>query len=103
MMEADLPICLASDYNPGSTPSGNIPFLLSLACTKMNMLPEETLNAVIKNGAAAMELENEVGSITIGKRANFIITKPMESIAQIPYYYGSNLIDEVWINGELFE
>ncbi len=99
MIEAGLPLCLASDYNPGSTPSGNIPFVLSLACLKMNLLPEEAINAVTMNGASAMELQHELGSITRGKKANLIITKPINSINNIPYSFGSNLIETVLING----
>jgi imidazolonepropionase len=90
---------LATDYNPGSTPSGNIPFVLSLACIKMKMLPEEAINAVTMNGACAMELQHELGSITKGKRANLIITKPINSISNLPYSFGSNLIDQVLIDG----
>lgn len=99
MIESGLPLCLATDYNPGSTPSGNIPFVMSLACIKMKMLPEEAVNAVTMNGACAMELQNELGSITKGKRANFIITKPINSVSNLPYSFGSNLIDQVVIDG----
>lgn len=99
MIEANLPLCLATDYNPGSTPSGNIPFVLSLACLKMKLLPEEAINAVTMNGACAMELQSELGSITRGKKANLIITKPINSINNIPYSFGSNLIDQVIIDG----
>ncbi|MFT5919740.1 MAG: imidazolonepropionase [Granulosicoccus sp.] len=99
MIESGLPLCLATDYNPGSTPSGNIPFVLSLACIKMKMLPEEAINAVTMNGACAMELQHELGSITKGKRANLIITKPINSISNLPYSFGSNLIDQVLIDG----
>ena len=101
MIEAGLPLCLATDYNPGSTPSGNIPFVLSLACLKMKLLPEEAINAVTMNGACAMELQSELGSITKGKRANFIITKPINSVNNLPYSFGSNLIDSVIIDGQL--
>lgn len=101
MIEAGLPLCLATDYNPGSTPSGNIPFVLSLACIKMKLLPEEAINAVTMNGACAMELQHELGSITKGKKANLIITKPINSINNIPYSFGSHLIDTVIINGHV--
>ncbi|MDP6908984.1 MAG: imidazolonepropionase [Flavobacteriales bacterium] len=101
LIDAGLPLCLATDYNPGSTPSGNIPFVLSLASIKMKMLPEEAINAVTMNGACAMELQNELGSITKGKRANLIITKPMNSINILPYSFGSNLIDQIIIDGQL--
>ncbi len=99
LIEANLPLCLASDYNPGSTPSGNIPFVLSLACLKMKLLPEEAINAATMNGACAMELQHELGSITRGKKANLIITKPINSINNIPYSFGSDLVDQVVING----
>jgi imidazolonepropionase len=101
LIEANLPLCLATDYNPGSTPSGNIPFVLSLACLRMKLLPEEAINAVTLNGAFAMELQNELGSITKGKKANLIITKPINSINNIPYSFGSNLIDQVILDGQL--
>jgi imidazolonepropionase len=101
MIEAGLPLCLATDYNPGSTPSGNIPFVLSLACLKMKLLPEEAINAVTMNGASAMELQNQLGSITKGKRANLIITKPINSVNNLPYSFGSNLIDSVIIDGQI--
>ena len=101
LIEANLPLCLATDYNPGSTPSGNIPFVLSLACLKMKLLPEEAINAVTMNGACAMELQHELGSITKGKKANLIITKPINSINNIPYSFGSHLIDQVIINGQI--
>ncbi len=99
LIEANLPLCLASDYNPGSTPSGNVPFVLSLACLKMKLLPEEAINAVTINGAFAMELQHELGSITKGKKANLIITKPINSINNIPYRFGSDLIEDVLIEG----
>ena len=101
MIEAGLPLCLATDYNPGSTPSGNIPFVLSLACLRMKLLPEEAINAVTMNGACAMEVQHELGSITKGKKANLIITKPINSINNIPYSFGSNLIDQVIIDGQI--
>lgn len=101
LMEAGLPVALATDYNPGSTPSGNIPFLLSLACIKQRMLPEEAINAVTVNGAAAMELGHELGSIARGKKANLFITKPIPSLAYIPYAFGSGLVQTVILNGEV--
>lgn len=100
-IDAGLPLALATDYNPGSTPSGNIPFVLSLACIKMKMTPEEAFNAVTINGAYAMGLEQELGSITVGKQANLIITKPMSSLDFLPYSFGSNLIDQIIIGGKL--
>src|SRR4029077_5701361 len=92
-------VALASDYNPGSSPSGNMNLVLSMACIQMKMLPEEAINAATINGAYAMELENEVGSITVGKKANFIFTTSIPSLAYLPYSFGSNLIDRVMING----
>lgn len=100
MLQAGLPIALATDYNPGSTPSGNMPFVLSLACIKMRLLPEEAINAATINGAYAMELQNELGSICRGKKANVFITKPIESVARIPYSFGSNLVERVIIGGK---
>lgn len=102
MIDSGLAVALATDYNPGSTPSGNIPFLLSLACIKQRLLPEEAINAVTRNGAAAMELEETHGSIAIGKKANLIITKNIDDIAILPYSFGSNNIDKTLINGEIY-
>ena len=99
MLEAGLPVALATDYNPGSTPSGRMPFVLSLACIKLRMTPEETINAATINGARAMELEATHGSIAPGKTANLFITKPMSSIAYLPYAFGSDLIEQVFIKG----
>lgn len=90
IIDAGLPVCLATDYNPGSCPSGNVPLLLSIACTQLKMTPEEALNAVTINGAAALELENELGTIKPGKRANVIITQKIPSLAYMPYDYGNN-------------
>jgi imidazolonepropionase len=90
MIDAGLPVCLATDYNPGSCPSGNVPLLLSIACTQLKMTPEEAINAVTINGAAAMELEHELGTIKAGKRANLIITHKITSLAHIPYDFGNN-------------
>ncbi len=100
IIDNNIPLALASDYNPGSSPSGNMNFVVSLACTKMGMTPEEAINASTINGAFAMGLSEEVGSITIGKKANLIITKKISSYSMIPYAFGSNLIDEVYINGK---
>jgi imidazolonepropionase len=93
-------IALASDYNPGSSPSGNMNFVVALSCIQMKMLPEEAINAATLNGAYAIELEKEVGSITIGKKANLLITKEIPSLAYLQYSFGSNLIDRVVIDGE---
>ena len=99
IIDAGLPVCLATDYNPGSCPSGNIPLLLTIACTQLKMSPEEAINSVTLNGAAAMELCNEMGSIKVGKCANLIVTKPMPSISYIPYDYGNNPVKQMIING----
>ena len=99
VIDAGLPLALASDYNPGSTPSGNMNFVVSTACIKMEMTPEEAINAATINGAYAMNISNTHGSITKGKKANLIITKAIPSYAYLPYAFGSNLIDVVLING----
>jgi len=95
IIDAGLPVCLATDYNPGSCPSGNVSLLLSIACTQLRMTPEEAINAVTINGAAAMELERELGTIKVGKRANLIITKPIPSLAYIPYDFGNNNVERL--------
>lgn len=100
MIDQGLPVALATDYNPGSTPSGKMPFVISLACIKMKMTPNEAINAATINGAKAMELEASHGSIAKGKNANFFITKPIPSIAYIPYAFGSDIIDNVYIKGK---
>ena len=100
LIDSNCAIALASDYNPGSSPSGNINFVIALSCIQMKMLPEEAINAATINGAYAMEVEKELGSITIGKKANLIFTKPIPSIAYLSYSFGTNLIDKVMINGE---
>lgn len=101
MISNGLALALATDYNPGSTPSGNMNFVISTACIKMKMTPEEAINAATINGAYAMGISNTHGSITIGKKANLIITKPISSYYQLPYAFGSNLIDAVLIEGEV--
>ncbi len=100
LIDNNCAIALASDYNPGSSPSGNMNFVVALSCIQMKMLPQEAINAATINGAFAMELQNEVGSITIGKKANLIFTKPIPSLAYLPYAFGNNLIDKVMIAGE---
>ena len=100
LVDAGCAIALASDYNPGSSPSGNMNLVVSMACIQMKMLPEEAINASTVNGAHAMQLQNEVGSITVGKRANLIFTKPIPSLAYLPYSFGTSLVDKVMINGE---
>lgn len=99
IIEAGLPLALATDYNPGSSPSGKMSFVVSLACIQMKLLPEEAFNAVTLNAAYAMGLEKELGSISKGKFANLIITKKIPSLAWIPYSFGSEWIDKVMIKG----
>lgn len=99
LMDRDLPLALATDFNPGTTPSGNMNFVLSLACIQLRMLPEEAINAITLNSAAAMDLETELGSITIGKRASLIITKEVPSLAYLPYAFGNDQLDTVLIDG----
>lgn len=102
IIDAGLPLALATDYNPGSTPSGNMNFVVSTACIKMKMTPEEAINAATINGAYAMGLSNICGSITKGKKANLIITKEVPSYNYLPYAFGDNHIDKVIINGEIY-
>lgn len=101
LIDAGCAIALASDYNPGSSPSGNMNLVFAMSCIQMKMLPEEAINAATINGAYAMELENEVGSISVGKKANLIFTKPISSLAYLPYAFGNNLVEKVMINGEI--
>lgn len=96
-------LALASDYNPGSSPSGNMNLLVSLACMRQKMLPEEAINAATLNGAAAMELSDKYGSLSVGKVANFFYTKALSSLAYLPYSFGENLIEGVFINGKRYE
>ena len=103
LIDSGMALALASDYNPGSSPSGNMNFVVSLACIKMNMTPEEAINAATLNGAYAMDISQEYGSITTGKKANLIITKNMTSYRQIPYHFGNNPIHKVMINGEFVD
>jgi len=99
MIDSGLPIAFASDFNPGSCPSGNMNFMMSLGCVQYKLTPEEVINACTINSAYAMNLSHEVGSITPGKKANFFITKPISSYGFIPYSFGSNLIESVYLNG----
>ena len=101
MIAAGLPLALATDYNPGSTPSGNMNFVVATACIKMKMTPEEAINAATLNGAYAMGVSATHGSITVGKKANIIMTKPIPSYYQLPYAFGTNLIERVFIEGEI--
>ncbi|HRO41450.1 MAG TPA: imidazolonepropionase [Flavipsychrobacter sp.] len=99
LIDAGLPVCLATDYNPGSCPSGNVPLLLTIACTQLKMTPEEAINAVTINGAAALEMSDQLGSIAVGKKANLIVTKPIPSYAYIPYDFGNNPVERMVVNG----
>ncbi|MBK6408832.1 MAG: imidazolonepropionase [Flavobacteriales bacterium] len=99
LIEAGLPVALATDFNPGTTPTGNMNLVVALGCIRLRMLPEEAINAATLNAAAAMGLENELGSLTVGKRASFIITKPVPSLAYLPYAFGTDHIDTVIIDG----
>ncbi len=103
IINAGLPLAIASDYNPGSSPSGNMSLMVALACIKMRMTPEEAFNAVTINTAAAMEILQTHGSITRGKIANVCITKPIPSLAYLPYSFGAQLVDKVIINGKLID
>jgi imidazolonepropionase len=103
LIDSGLPVSLATDFNPGSTPSGNMPFVLSLACINYKMTPEEVINASTINSAYAMGLSKTHGSIAVGKKANLFITKEISSIAFIPYSFGSNNIEIVILNGEIVE
>jgi imidazolonepropionase len=100
LMDAGLPVALASDHNPGSAPSGNMTLVVQLAIIKMGMLPLEAIAAATINGAAAMELSHEVGVIAPGWRANLLITKPISGLEQIGYRFGENPVEKVLINGE---
>ncbi|MEX0635576.1 MAG: amidohydrolase family protein, partial [Ferruginibacter sp.] len=99
LIDAGAAIAIASDFNPGSSPSANMNFVVALSCIQLKMLPEEAINAATINGAFAMEVQNLVGSITVGKRANLIFTKPIPSISYLPYSFANNLIEKVMING----
>ena len=101
LIDAGCAIALATDFNPGSSPSYNMNLVVAMSCIQMKMLPEEAINAATINGAYAMELEKEVGSITVGKKANLIFTKPIPSLAYLPYSFGTNLIEKVLINGQI--
>jgi len=101
LIDAACAVALATDFNPGSSPSGNMNLVVAMACIGMKMLPEESINAATNNGAWAMGLQHEVGSITVGKKANLIFTQPIPSLAYMPYSFGTNLIDKVMINGEI--
>ena len=101
LIDAGLPLAIATDYNPGSAPSGNMNFIVGAACVKLKMTPEEAINAATVNGAYAMGVSNMYGSITRGKKANLIITKPMDHYSEIPYAFAHNPVEQVIINGQL--
>jgi adenine deaminase len=103
LIDAGCAVALASDYNPGSSPSGNMNLVVAMSCIQMKMLPEEAINAATINGAYAMEIEQMAGSIAIGKKANLVFTKPIPSLAYLPYAFGTNLVDKVMMNGQLIE
>lgn len=100
LIDAGLPLALATDYNPGSAPSGNMNFVIAAACTQMKLTPEEAINAATLNGAYAMNLSARYGSITTGKKANLILTHPIPSYQYLPYAFGTNCIDRVMIHGK---
>ena len=102
MIQAGLPVALASDYNPGSSPSGNMKFIMSLGCINYKMLPEEVINATTLNSAYAMGVEEEAGSIAVGKLANFYITTPISGIEYLPYAYTADLIEAIFLIGEQY-
>ncbi len=99
LIDAGAAIALASDFNPGSSPGANMNFVVALSCIQMKMLPEESINAATINGAFAMEVQDELGSISVGKKANLILTKPIPSLAYLPYSFSHNLVDKVMLNG----
>lgn len=101
IIDAGLPLAIASDYNPGSAPSGNMPLMLSLACIKMRMTPEEAINATTINTSYTLGLSQTHGSITVGKVANLFITNPISSVASLPYSYGTSPVSRVILNGKL--
>ncbi|MGZ3899421.1 MAG: imidazolonepropionase, partial [Bacteroidia bacterium] len=103
MIDAGLPLAFATDYNPGSSPSGNMKLMMSMACIQYKLTPEEAINAVTVNTAYAMGLQNELGTITNGKKANLVITKEISSFGFLPYAYGSDLIDSVILNGKIWK
>lgn len=103
MIEAGLPVAMASDFNPGSSPSGNMQLILSMGCIKYRMTPEEAINAVTLNSAYAMGVSEELGSIAVGKIANVFITKPISSYEFMPYAYGSNKVETVILNGKILK
>lgn len=102
MIDAGLPVVLATDFNPGSSPSGRMSLVVALACIKMKMLPEEAIQAATLNGARAMEMEATHGSIAPGKAASFFITRPMPSLAYLPYAFGTDVVETIVLNGQIW-
>jgi len=103
MIDYGLPVVLATDFNPGSSPVHSLQTVQSLACTQMKMTPEEAFNAVTINAARSLRLEDEVGSITVGSRADFLVMNQQNALQRIPYYLGQNLVKEVYIGGVKFD
>jgi imidazolonepropionase len=101
MIDSGLPVAMASDFNPGSSPSGNMQLIQSMACINYRLTPEEAINAVTLNSAYAMDVSHELGTIAIGKKANIFITKPVSTVAYMPYAYGSNKVETVILNGKI--
>lgn len=101
MIDAGLPVALASDYNPGTSPSGNMQLILSMGCIRYRMLPEEAINATTINTAYAMDVQRELGSIAVGKIANLFVTEPIPTLEFMPYAYGHNKVEAVMLNGEI--
>jgi imidazolonepropionase len=102
IIDAGLPLVLASDYNPGSSPSGRMAFVVALACIRMKILPEEAINAATINGAHAMELGGQSGAIAPGMRANFFLSRPMRQLSELPYWFGHDPVERVVVNGALW-
>jgi imidazolonepropionase len=100
LIEEGCAVALATDYNPGSSPSGNMNLVIAMSCIQMKMLPEEAINAATLNGAIAMGVQHEAGSIAVGKKANLIFTREIPSLAYIPYAFGSNNVEKVMIGGQ---
>lgn len=103
IIDAGAAVAIASDFNPGSSPSGNMNLVVAMSCIGMRMLPEEAINAATINAAVAMEFESVTGSIAIGKKANLILTKPANHYNNLPYFFGDNLIEQVFLNGQLLQ
>ena len=101
MIDQGLGFALASDFNPGSSPSGNMQFVMSLACVRGRITPEEALNAATYNGACALESQENYGSIDRGKKANLILTRNLSDLSELPYYFGSNMVHQTMIHGEI--